>query len=307
VTIDGAPNNGHVTINGNHIVRGFLVNPGKTFNVQNLTIANGRGNDCPPSSTGSCGGGICNDRGTLNVTNVTLMGNTATDGGGGIYTTGGLIITVANSTFVDNSSAVGGGIVNEVGGALNITNCTFSGNTASNVGGGIANIGAETNLKNTIVAGSTGGACYDVVGSIIADSHNLATDGTCGDATTKTAAEINLQPLADNGGHSMTMALQLPSAAVDTGDNAVAAAPPVNNLDQRGAARPADGDNNGSMVADVGAYELQPSDGCTVCHKHNTTLFLPCNGLDYRRHLDHGDPPNACTQLGLPRSKSTRD
>jgi hypothetical protein len=105
----------------------------------------------------------------------------------------------------------------------------------------------------------------------------------------------------------MTMALQLPSAAADTGDNAVAATPPVNNLDQRGAARPADGDNNGSMVADVGAYELQPSDGCTVCHKHNTTLFLPCNGLDYRRHLDHGDPPNACTQLGLPRSKSTRD
>jgi hypothetical protein len=34
--------------------------------------------------------------------------------------------------------------------------------------------------------------------------------------------------------------------------------------------------------------------GCAVCHKRTTTLTFPCNSLEYRRHLDHGDPNGAC-------------
>ncbi|MDQ2919599.1 MAG: hypothetical protein M3R10_06950 [Verrucomicrobiota bacterium] len=37
-----------------------------------------------------------------------------------------------------------------------------------------------------------------------------------------------------------------------------------------------------------------PSDTCTVCHKKVQTLMLDCSSLDYRRHLDHGDPQRAC-------------
>lgn len=33
---------------------------------------------------------------------------------------------------------------------------------------------------------------------------------------------------------------------------------------------------------------------CSVCHKRTQTLTFPCNTLDYQRHLDHGDPMNAC-------------
>jgi hypothetical protein len=33
---------------------------------------------------------------------------------------------------------------------------------------------------------------------------------------------------------------------------------------------------------------------CTVCHKHVATLSLPCGGIAYRRHKDHGDPDGAC-------------
>ena len=33
---------------------------------------------------------------------------------------------------------------------------------------------------------------------------------------------------------------------------------------------------------------------CTVCHKRSQTLTYPCNSLEYRRHLDHGDPMGAC-------------
>ena len=36
------------------------------------------------------------------------------------------------------------------------------------------------------------------------------------------------------------------------------------------------------------------SNQCQVCHKRTSTLTLACNSLDYQRHLDHGDPPQAC-------------
>ncbi len=33
---------------------------------------------------------------------------------------------------------------------------------------------------------------------------------------------------------------------------------------------------------------------CVVCHKRMQTLTLACNSLEYRRHIDHGDPMMAC-------------
>jgi hypothetical protein len=33
---------------------------------------------------------------------------------------------------------------------------------------------------------------------------------------------------------------------------------------------------------------------CTVCHKRTSTQQYPCNSLEYRRHVDHGDQTNAC-------------
>jgi hypothetical protein len=34
---------------------------------------------------------------------------------------------------------------------------------------------------------------------------------------------------------------------------------------------------------------------CTVCHKRTTTITgLDCGGIDYQRHLDHGDTIGAC-------------
>ena len=40
---------------------------------------------------------------------------------------------------------------------------------------------------------------------------------------------------------------------------------------------------------------------CMVCHRRVDTLTLACNSLEYQRHLDHGDPPDACD--GTPISK----
>ena len=61
---------------------------------------------------------------------------------------------------------------------------------------------------------TSGGNCG---GAVTADSHNLADDGTCGSATQATSAQINLQPLASNGGSTQTMALgELSSLVLDS-------------------------------------------------------------------------------------------
>ncbi len=45
----------------------------------------------------------------------------------------------------------------------------------------------------------------------------------------------------------------------------------------------------------VHAYAMVPVEAqCQVCHKHALTLTLPCDSLEYRRHLDHGDTPGVC-------------
>jgi hypothetical protein len=258
VTIDRLPNNGHITVDGNHTVRsGFVVNLNKTVTTQNFTLAHGEATDCPifnPSfSHQFCGGAIHNNGGTLNVTNMTLTANHSSQYGGALTAVSNGILNVTNTTLFGNScSAVGGAIEAEA--TVQVTNSTLSGNIAFGAAAIQLYAGGTATLKNTIIDNNTfdGGDC---AGIITADSHNLDTDGSCGNATTTTTPGINLQPLANNGGPTMTMAMRLPSAAVDTGDNAVAAAPPVNNKDQRGVTRPWDGNGDNIAVSDIGAYE----------------------------------------------------
>ena len=57
--------------------------------------------------------------------------------------------------------------------------------------------------------------------------------------------------LKNNGGPSLTIALQEGSPAINAGDESVCAAPPVNNLDQRGYVRP----GAGATRCSIGAHE----------------------------------------------------
>src|SRR6266581_3394324 len=79
------------------------------------------------------------DEGGLTLTNSTVSGNSATEGGG-IYNVGTLSLT--NSTVSGNSAASGGGISSRSG-TLSLTNSTISGNSAVIEGGGMS-ISPET-------------------------------------------------------------------------------------------------------------------------------------------------------------------
>ena len=99
-----------------------------TINVSDSLISGNR-------STGA-GGGINRNSGsgTLTVTRTRVLNNTASQGGGGIYSIGGLSIT--DSTVSGNAADTGGGVSNDGAPGAVITSSTIADNTA-NGGGGI--------------------------------------------------------------------------------------------------------------------------------------------------------------------------
>jgi predicted outer membrane repeat protein len=175
------------------------------------------------------GGAIAGDYNSLTVRNSILEGNSASSSGGGIYAN--VAATVSNSTLTGNSSVTGGAIFyTSFYGSATVDNSTLTGNTSSTgTGGGIAGFGTAT-IRNTIVAGNAGG---DITGGYTA-SHSLI------------GGDPRLAPLGFYGGPTQTFALLPDSPARGAGDPASA---PV--TDQRGLPRLAGG------PVDIGAFQTQ--------------------------------------------------
>lgn len=259
---------------------GGILNRG-TLNIENSTIRGntaGRGNDCVVGGNGGSGGGIYNS-GTAQISQSTLTSNAAGRGGdgfchpdwggfaggggsgGGIANSGTL--QIANSTLTLNaagdpgsidsgwecfqgSPGVGGGISD--GGVLELINSTIAANAAGSGGsGGNVAAGSTATFKNTITANSNLGA--NCSGTITDGGHNLDSDGTCGVGP---ALDPKLDPagLKNNGGPTLTIALQTDSPALDAGNYSGCQAAPVNGLDQRGITR-----ISASGTCDIGAFE----------------------------------------------------
>jgi hypothetical protein len=204
LTIDASALPGGLQINGNHAVQIFDVASSTiTVFLNSLTITNG--------FSSSVGGGIYN-AGTLTLTNCTLSGNSATNGGA-IYNTfyamlalnqcalsgnsalyggvgvikdiggGGILnygtLTLDQCTLSANSAIIGGGGIGNVNGTLVLNQCTLSGNSATS-GGGILNFTSRTlngtataTITNTIVGGNSGSYGADINNG--ADSYYYAT------------------------------------------------------------------------------------------------------------------------------------
>lgn len=224
---------------------GGIYNADGTATISDSTFS---GNN---AGLGGSGGAIVN-QGTLIVSNSTFSNNRAqqgsnTPGEGGAISAGNGTVAISNSTVFGNYASHGGGIFNQWA-AVTVSNSTFSGNSGDWGGGGIyANNGAIT-LKNTIVTNSTAGNNCSGGGSIINGGGNLSyPDATCPGIN----ADPKLGPLQDNGGPTNTMGLNPGSAALDAANDATCAAPPVNNLDQRGFPRP------WGAHCDIGAVEQE--------------------------------------------------
>jgi len=250
-----------------------------TISVTNSLLANN-------TAVSYYGGAIYSSNG-LYMNNTTVRDNSAPTIGGGLVVDGGATAVIENSLVTGNQAAIGAGI-STLDGVITLTNVTVSNNTASNNYSGVYSSGSTTSLftqNSTIVnnqrtnTGGTGyngliaasGAAVTMVNTIIANNdgrncltgsgatlnsqgYNLSSDFTCNLTQTGDQQGVNplLGALVDNGGPTLTHALLAGSPAVDAGTNGNCPA-----TDQRGVARPYDGDNDGTATCDVGAVEAQ--------------------------------------------------
>jgi CSLREA domain-containing protein len=200
-------------------------------------------------------GGILN-RGQTWIYNSAITNNAGVPGiGGGLYNkadalTGGYL-TVVNSTISHNRSGSGGGIANS--GVVTISHSTLVTNTVFyEVGGAIFNIGSGVvNLGSSILANNDETTCNQPVNSL---GYNIDSGASClvgGAPGDQSEVDALIMPLQNNGGPTLTHALQVGSPAIDAGVNANC---PDN--DQRGATRPVDGNGDGEEICDIGSYEF---------------------------------------------------
>jgi len=237
---------GNLTLNGVTVQNGRSHLGGGIYSETTLTINDSIIRNNYTFDFG-IGGGVYNTGTSLTVRNSTFENNIVTEGNGGAIGNGFGSVTVLNSTFTNNYALDGGGGI-FADGTLNVFNSTFSGNDTDYLGDGIYINNGRLNYANTIIANSPGNHCYLKSSTVGTNLNNLVEDGSCSAALT---GDPNLGPLQDNGGPTPTMALLSGSPAIDSGDDTVCAASPVNNLDQRGVTRPQ------SAHCDIGAYEAE--------------------------------------------------
>src|SRR5437867_5913958 len=255
-------------IDGNRLDRVFDIRNPVPVSISGVTIRNGLA-----PGTGD-GGGIATVSGPLTLRDVAFVGNSAGRNGWAFFVSGGSTILTAVSV-IGNSAGDAGGIFMQSG-VLSLTNVTISGNSAVNDGGGlqVANVSATlTNVTITANSAADGGGIYRAIGAvgrknaIVANStaggncnttmvsagNNLESANTCGLSGVGDLSNTDplLGPLQNNGGQTDTHALTSGSPALDAGTNTGCPA-----ADQRGVARPFDGNGDGTPTCDIGAYEL---------------------------------------------------
>jgi len=294
-TIDSGGNSQTVEISGLTLWRGSAVNGGAvsvdsgdtlhlSFSVVSDNTVTGDGGgifndsgtlvvtecDVDDNEANGLGGGISNLNGLVQLFDSTVSNNTSDGDGGGIHNDGGTVeidgstiwrnVSLASGSGMENlhiaelvnttvSGNIGIGLSNATGATATLTNCTV----ADNSGLGISNDAVGiVSLKNTIVADNND-IFDECTGIIQSEGNNLANDGSCGltELTDLQNTDPDLDPLGDNGGPTMTHALDPASPAIDAGEGIVWI-----TTDQRGIARPQDG--NGDRVAffDIGSYEF---------------------------------------------------
>jgi hypothetical protein len=312
--VGSAPGNGgafHVTgrsstviINGGSVVNnqagneggGLWNQAGTTMSVNGVTIMN---NSVTGTSAGDAGGGIFNNSGITEVSNSTIAGNTVAAPltfGGGIFNKEGGDFTLTASTVSGNTTGGdGGGISNE--GAFDLVNSTVAFNTAF-TGGGFSQFSPEATLSITGTIISDNDATTDQFEDFSAAINTMASGGfnLIGDDDQDTfdeagsdiiGGDAGLDALANNGGVTMTHALDCESDAIDAGN------PADDTNDQAGQAP--------EGTRDIGAFES--SEDCEVdgraANGSNLVLDAP-NQLDENVSLFPNPTGEGAVNINIP-------
>lgn len=211
------------------------------------------------------------DGGTSSPTlrNVTFASNHTTWVGGAIYndarSNGASSPSLINVTFYGNSADQGGAMYNYTQSygtsSPQLKNVTFYGNSATTSGGAMHNVThtgtSNPTLTNVILWNDTspnGSEIWNV--SAYPNISYSDVKGWCssiGGATCGTGninADPRLYPLGNYGGFAQSMPLKVGSPAIDHGSNTGCP-----SADERGIARPQDGDGDTVPMCDMGATE----------------------------------------------------
>ena len=207
-----------------------------------------RDNAALGGGTAGYGGAISKADGRLFVRDSAITGNTAVAGYG---FGGGIFLSVAsaeltNVTLTGNRANMGGGGIffNSANNNVSLTHTTVSGNDATQTGGGLGG-GAfnGTRLRSSIIAGNTAPTGANCDGGPASDGGNVG-DPACG--LTQPSDAQTLDPQLAPLGNTPIPVLE-PLAGSPAIDRAVGACPPT---DARGVKRPQ------GPACDAGAAEL---------------------------------------------------
>lgn len=228
------------------------------YDLISLVDSTVRSNTAHGVAQGSDGGALSHAQGNVAVTGSTVSGNVASSDnliwvgeGAGLHLSQGSV-TVTNSTISGNSSDDTPGVYAGHG-SVTLRYATVAGNTGS---GAVGTASATLSLTGTIVSGNTEPQCTDPV---ISGGGNVDSGSSCGlsGSSDRSSTDPMLDPLADNGGATQTRSLGNSSPAIDLAGDCSAYV----TTDQRGEARPADGNGDGTSACDAGAYEVPPGGG----------------------------------------------
>lgn len=195
------------------------------------------------------GGAIWNE-GSLTLKNSSISGNNSDGGAGGLANNGSLLLE--NTTISGNKGKVGG--LSSPGTAV-LSSVTVSHNHATGNGGGILGSAAMVSLRNTIVGGNTGSG-PDCSGGFTSKGYNLLGNKSGCTVGEQKGSDIvgqdpQLSPLDLSGAETLSHVPQGSSPVIDRGACDLAA-------DQRGVARPLDGNLDSKAACDIGAVEAEP-------------------------------------------------
>jgi hypothetical protein len=232
---------------GNAVKGGAIYNVDSTLQLRDVIIS---GNTATEDGGGLFESGLYYDGTYTDLRRTTINGNTAGDDGAGIYAADSIGSVDTSTIHNNNATGSGGGLyLGAVDDNAQLTGSTVSGNTAA--GGGGVFTGDSVGAYSSIIANNTGGAAPDVSGDVEL-YYSLLENPAGANASSDhsiTGQDPQLGTLQDNGGPTPTMLPALASPVIDQGSG-------TSFYDQRGVERPGGVDIPSVVDGDAGPYDM---------------------------------------------------